>query len=114
MSVRFVPVCEAIAIPPGRIRGVEASGRRLAIANVAGECFAFLAACPHQAGPLDEGTLWGYDLDCPHHHYLYDVRTGENLFPRRVYPSDLAASLNPLRTFRTRVVDGVIEVELPG
>ncbi len=108
----FVPVAEAAETPPGQIRGFTVRGRRLAVANVAGEFYAFLAACPHQAGPLEKGQLWGCEVVCPLHHYMFDVRTGENVYPRRVYPPDLAAGLKPLRTYRTRLRGGTVEVEL--
>jgi nitrite reductase/ring-hydroxylating ferredoxin subunit len=110
----YVRVASETAIQQGQVRGFRARGRQIALANVAGEFYAFLATCPHLDGPLDQGQLWGFEIDCPHHHYMYDVRTGENTFPRRVFPPDLAVALRSLRTFRTRVRAGAVEFEFPG
>ncbi|MHC8504289.1 hypothetical protein HF519_17915 [Pseudonocardia bannensis] len=35
---------------------------------------------------MDGGGVYGDEVDCPHHHYTYDGRTGENRYPRRVFP----------------------------
>jgi nitrite reductase/ring-hydroxylating ferredoxin subunit len=50
------------------------------------------------------------------HHFTYDVRTGENLFPKNVYPASmthLRRQVIPLRTYRVRVEDGWVLVEEP-
>ena len=31
----------------------------------------------HQGGPLDEGEINGYDLKCPWHYAVFDVRNGK-------------------------------------
>jgi glycine betaine catabolism B len=33
--------------------------------------------CTHEGGPLDEGELNGYDLKCPWHYAVFDVRDGK-------------------------------------
>jgi 3-phenylpropionate/trans-cinnamate dioxygenase ferredoxin subunit len=109
---QFIRLTETTDIPTGQVRGFDLEGRRIGVANVDGEYYAFLATCPHRGGPLDQGHLWGFEIDCPHHHYMFDVRTGENVFPRRVFPPELAAMLKSLRTFRTRVRLKTVEIEL--
>jgi nitrite reductase/ring-hydroxylating ferredoxin subunit len=59
--------------------------------------------------------LWDHLIDCPFHHFQYDVRTGENHFPRNVYPEDiprLQAQLRPLEAFPVKMEDGWIWVDL--
>jgi hypothetical protein len=54
-------------------------------------------------------------FDCPFHHFQYDVTTGENFFPRNVYPKDykrLEAQLRPLRTYAVELRDGEVWVDL--
>jgi len=56
-----------------------------------------------------------YLLDCPWHHFQYDVRTGENHFPRNVYPADipqLRAELRPLRKYPAELRNGEIWADL--
>ena len=44
---------------------------------VNGEVFAMDAVCSHEGGPLDEGTLEGYNLTCPWHFAVFDVHDGK-------------------------------------
>jgi nitrite reductase/ring-hydroxylating ferredoxin subunit len=54
-------------------------------------------------------------LDCPWHHFQYDVRTGENHFPKNVYPEDvpgLLEQVKPLRTYPVEIREGEIWINL--
>jgi ferredoxin-NADP reductase len=44
---------------------------------VNGIVYAIDAVCSHEGGPLEEGTLEGYKVECPWHGSKFDVRTGE-------------------------------------
>jgi 3-phenylpropionate/trans-cinnamate dioxygenase ferredoxin subunit len=113
---KFVRVAAVTDLAPGQVKPVQLGGRLITLANVNGEFYAVSATCPHQGGPLYEGTLYDYTLDCPLHHFTYDVRTGENLFPKNVYPASmthLRRQVIPLRTYRVRVEDGWVLVEEP-
>jgi 3-phenylpropionate/trans-cinnamate dioxygenase ferredoxin subunit len=88
-SLRWVQVARVEDVPPGQVRRVEAEGRALALVNRDGEFFALSAVCPHQGGPLDQGSLWHGALECPWHHFRFDLATGRNLYPANVYPDDL-------------------------
>jgi nitrite reductase/ring-hydroxylating ferredoxin subunit len=81
-------------IPPGGRKIVEVAGHSVGIFNVGGEFFALRNRCPHQSGPLCEGTLWGIleaplpgefeytpgreILACPWHGWEFHVRTGQS------------------------------------
>ncbi len=52
------------------------------VANYRGAIHAFHGLCPHRHNPLEGATLWDHLLDCPYHHFQFDVRTGENYFPK--------------------------------
>ena len=59
--------------------------------------------------------MWGPLLDCPWHHFQYDVRTGENQFPRNVYPEDLPGldeQVKPLRVYPVEIREGEIWVTM--
>jgi 3-phenylpropionate/trans-cinnamate dioxygenase ferredoxin subunit len=95
-------------IAPGETAVVQVDGFPVAVANVAGEFFAFQSLCPHQGT-----TLGGRPLDarciitCPQHSSQYDVTTGEC-----VTPSSLDGFDQDLMTFPTRVVDDVVQIEI--
>lgn len=95
---------------PGFVRR-EAHGRPVLLVRLSdGSPVAFGHICPHQGLELDEGVLWEDEVDCPHHHYTYDPRTGENLYPKRVFPARRAAGVRGIPVFETREEDGWVWV----
>lgn len=77
LSTDFVKVAETTDIQPSNMRAVDLEGERVCIANVEGSYYAIGNVCTHLGGPLNEGTLEGYDVECPWHGSKFDVRTGE-------------------------------------
>jgi nitrite reductase/ring-hydroxylating ferredoxin subunit len=112
---RWVDVGALADLPPGKVARSECAGRVLALVNVDGVVHAVDAVCPHQGGPLEQGTLWQGKLQCPWHFFLFDLTTGANAYPANVYPEDmpvLKAQLAPLEVFPVRVEDGRILVQV--
>ena len=70
-------------VPAGRVKLVELDGVRIVLARVADGVYACGDTCAHRGGPLSEGKLSGSRLACPWHGWMYDVRTGQCLFPGR-------------------------------
>lgn len=55
-------------------------------------------------------------MDCPRHHYLFELRTGRNLYPYPIYPrwkQEAVGDLS-LETFPCFEEGGWIRVDLPG
>jgi nitrite reductase/ring-hydroxylating ferredoxin subunit len=111
----WVDVGRVPDLRPREIRRVEIAGQVLALVHLEGEVYAVSGVCPHQGGPLDQGTIWEGELQCPWHHFLFDVKTGANVYPANVYPEDmpqLRLQLKPLRVFPVRVDGGRVYVKL--
>jgi nitrite reductase (NADH) small subunit len=89
--------------PPGSSIEVVANERVIALFNVDGEFFALDGVCPHQGGPLAEGTLKGCVVTCPWHGWLFDVRTGQHQFSRN--------TVQP--RFATKIEDDGVWIEIP-
>ncbi len=60
----------------GRVRTVIVAGRQVAMARCGGTLGALANRCPHQGGPLGEGSIEKGLLRCPWHGYDYDPLTG--------------------------------------
>jgi pyruvate oxidase len=60
----------------GRVRSVAVGGRTVALARCGGQLGALENRCPHQGGPLGEGSIENGWLRCPWHGYDYDPLTG--------------------------------------
>ena len=86
-----------------RLQRVELAGEPVLVARTAdGDPVAVEPICPHQERPMDGAAIYGDEIDCPHHHYTYDARTGENRYPKRVFPKQRAATVRSIRAFETR------------
>lgn len=103
----FVDAAPADHLEPGETATVDVDGTPVTIANADGTWCAFESTCPHQATPLGGLALTRrWLLRCPEHGSTFDVRTGQCV---------LASSdgwTGTLRTYRTRVIDGVVQVSL--
>ena len=81
MSADFVKVAETKDIKPSTMKAIDLAGERVCIVNVEGNYYAIGNVCTHVGGPLNEGTLEGYDVECPWHGSKFDVRTGKPTRP---------------------------------
>ncbi len=98
----FTSACALADLKPGSLREHRPGdgSARVALANVAGEVFAFEDRCPHLGAPLSRGEMRGRTLVCPWHGWMIDVPTGQVVGGR-------GASVRPCSA---RVKGGVVEV----
>jgi len=73
---RWRRVPEADVPAEGRVRSVIVDGRSIAMSRCGGLLGALENRCPHQGGPLGEGSIEKGLLRCPWHGYDYDPLTG--------------------------------------
>jgi len=69
-------VAELDELDEGRVRTAQAGPRTIALTRCGGRYGALDNHCPHQGGPLGEGSIEGGLLRCPWHGYDYDPITG--------------------------------------
>ena len=81
MGEGFIRVADTQEIPPSKMKEVQVDGENVCIANVDGKYYAIGNICTHEGGPLADGTLDGYNVECPWHNSKFDVRTGEVTSP---------------------------------
>jgi ferredoxin-NADP reductase/nitrite reductase/ring-hydroxylating ferredoxin subunit len=73
----FVKVADTNDIQPSQMKEVQVDGESICIVNVDGKYYAIGNICTHEGGPLADGTIEGYEVECPWHASRFDVRTGE-------------------------------------
>ena len=80
-QLHWYKVAELQELPEGRVKTVTASIHSMALTHIDGAYFAMENRCPHQGGPLGEGSI-ECDKDgkcmlrCPWHGWDFDPKTG--------------------------------------
>jgi 3-phenylpropionate/trans-cinnamate dioxygenase ferredoxin component len=138
----FLPAMPLGELPPGAMRRVTYGDLDVLLAHTSLGLCATDDRCPHMAAPLSIGDLDGCVVACPLHSGRFDLSTGDpvqmpttgGLWPDGRYepvwsppgredrpepPGKKAEArrltrIRRLRYYPVRVVDGVIEVAVPG
>ena len=100
---KFVEVARKSAIPENSAIAVEVEGRRLALINLGGEIYAIDDDCPHEGGPLSEGTISGDEICCPWHTSHFNIKDG------RV---TMDPATEDVATYKVRLVGDAVELEI--
>jgi pyruvate oxidase len=111
-------------LPEGRVKTVTAGTLSMALTNIDGEFHAMDNRCPHQGGPLGEGSIetgkkgecW---LRCPWHGWDFDPKTGrppgghedsgQTLYPVEVRDDGIYIGLEAEKERATTVTDLMAE-----
>ena len=99
----FVKVAKIDDIPSGEALQVEAGGQTLALVRVGEDVFCIHDICTHEHAHLSEGFCEGFEIECPLHGSIFDVRTGE--------VKSLPAT-EDVKTYNVKVEGGDVLVEV--
>ncbi len=99
------PVATLADLDPDFPLGVELEGEPIGLYLDGHQVFALEDVCPHASSLLSQGFRDGGVIECPLHAAQFDITTGRCL-------NEIGG--RDLRCFATRVVNGVVEVRLPG
>jgi len=104
-STQWFQVLDLEELPEGRVKTVVAGHKSLAMTHYQGQYGALDNRCPHQGGPLGEGSIENGLLRCPWHGWDYCPLTGKP-------PGHLDAD-DHLETFPVEVREDGVYVGLP-
>jgi len=93
---------EELSSSAGRV--ITVMGKALAVFVVDGKVVAIDAECPHEGGPLHEGTIERGRIVCPWHSYGFELHTGR---------CDADPSLS-IRRYPTFIQKGEVWIDLKG
>ena len=117
-------VADVDELPAGRVKTVTAGVHTMALTHIDGEFTAMDNRCPHQGGPLGEGSVEiGKDgqcwLRCPWHGWDFDPKTGrppgghedsgQTLYPTEVREDGIYVGLEAEAPHATTVTDVMAE-----
>jgi 3-phenylpropionate/trans-cinnamate dioxygenase ferredoxin subunit len=97
----WVAVAPAATIGPGDFAQADVGEAFVVVYNVDGEFLAIEDVCTHDGEGLAGGVVEDTQVICPRHGARFCLRTGRALTP---------PAYEPVRTFRTRVVEGMVQV----
>lgn len=103
MSTHLVPDFTAPA--DGDLAAVTLADRTVAVAVVGGEVYAVDDTCTHAQCSLSTGEVEGRSVVCPCHAGTFDLATGEVLS---------GPPKSAVRSYPARLVEGGLELEIPG
>ena len=84
----FQKVASKDELQEGVLLKVQVRDKEIVLSKIEGKVYAIDNICTHQGGPLNEGELKGYNLKCPWHYAVFDVRNGR-VSDRTVWATNL-------------------------
>jgi nitrite reductase/ring-hydroxylating ferredoxin subunit len=87
-KVGYQKVANKKDLPEGGLFKVEPQDSHIVLSMVNGKVYAMDAICSHEGGPLEEGSLDEYNLTCPWHYAIFDVRNAK-VSDQTVWATDL-------------------------
>lgn len=100
----FVKVAKINELPPGTRKLVHFEEVTVAIFNLNGQYYCIEDVCTHDGGPVAEGELDGFAIECPRHGALFDIRDGAVLS---------MPAVTPVPTYEVKIEGEDIFVESP-
>lgn len=100
----FVKVARLSEVVPGIRKLVDFEDVTVCLFNINGQIYCIEDVCTHDGGPVAEGALDGYSIECPRHGALFDVRDGSVL---------AMPAVTPVPTYAVKISGDDIYVESP-
>ena len=69
---------------------IDVKNKPIVLTKVSGKVYAMDAVCSHEGGPLEDGNVEGYNLTCPWHYAVFDVRNAK-VSDQTVWAADLSS-----------------------
>jgi nitrite reductase (NADH) small subunit len=104
MTITWVRIAHCKDIPVREGRAVKVGNHEIAIFNLGDRFLAVENRCPHKGGPLADGIVSGAAVVCPLHAWKMSLETGKGV--------NGPSALSCVETFRTRVDEGIVLLEL--
>lgn len=69
---------------------IDVKNKPIVLTKVSGKVYAMDAVCSHEGGPLEDGNVKGYNLTCPWHYAVFDIRNAK-VSDQTVWATDLSS-----------------------
>ena len=61
----------------GKLVRTDIADKSIVIGMMSGKLYAMDSVCSHEGGPLEDGSFNGYNLTCPWHQGIFDIRNAK-------------------------------------
>jgi 3-phenylpropionate/trans-cinnamate dioxygenase ferredoxin subunit len=78
-EIEYITVATVDELGNGQRLIFEVDTLPIALFNIAGEYFAIADICSHDDGPVAEGDVREYEVECPRHGARFDIKSGKAL-----------------------------------
>lgn len=100
----WYPTITPADLEPDKVASAQAGDIWVALYEAEGDFYATSVICTHGQASLADGYLEGFEIECPLHQGMFDIRTGE--------PTAAPCTV-PVKTYPVRLNDdGILEVEV--
>ena len=100
----WITACSLDDIEPEGVRRFDHGGQTYAVYRSASdEVFCTAGLCTHETVHLADGMVIDYEIECPKHSGIFDIRTGE--------AKRLPACVN-LKTYAARLDGAAVQIDI--
>lgn len=100
----WITACSLDDIEPEGVRRFDHGGQTYAVYRSASdEVFCTAGLCTHETVHLADGMVIDYEIECPKHSGIFDIRTGE--------AKRLPACVN-LKTYAARIDGAAVQIDI--
>lgn len=103
MAENWTDVSAEEAVPQNDVIGVEARGRDIALYRVEERVYASDGICTHGHARLCDGFLDGFEIECPLHQGVFDIRNGRAM---------CAPATEDIKVYPVKIEGGRVFVDL--
>jgi naphthalene 1,2-dioxygenase system ferredoxin subunit len=74
---RFKTLLKKNELQERKLVRTDVGDRSIVLTMINGTVYAMDSVCSHEGGPLEDGTLEDYNLICPWHQGIFDIRSAK-------------------------------------
>ena len=99
-----IPIAREDALPPGSRLHFDLEEESAILLNIDGKYYCIADLCTHDSGPLKDGDVLDFQIECTRHGARFDIRTGK---VTRLPATD------PIPVYPVSIEDGIVYVDAP-
>ncbi len=100
----YVKIAELSEIPENERLYLEIGGNPVVVINLSGKLYAFGDVCTHDNGPLGDGEVDEFQIKCPRHGALFDIRTGKSI---------RGPAFHDIPVYPVKIENDIVYIEIP-